>query len=183
MRNATPYIYILFALLLNLGSLAARGQTQDDFNTKMNEFYTNASDKKKALPLAKELYNLVEKSKGLQTYSNYYILKTIFENQAPDEKLAKTCADKATKAMNEMIGLPQAPPADTTSDNNKWYYILFPGLFSTKDPANAEKALQFINTHTGFRSFSNYIFVAYAFERNGDYANAKINYQAALQMK
>ena len=38
---------------------------------------------------------MVEKKKDLQTYTNYYLLKNIFETQAPDAALAKTCGEKA----------------------------------------------------------------------------------------
>ena len=36
---------------------------------KRQDVYTNAADKKKALTIATELYNMVEKKKDLQTYA------------------------------------------------------------------------------------------------------------------
>jgi len=164
-------------------AINAMAQTQDDFNAKLSEVYTNASDKKKALSIAKVMYNLVEKSKELQTYANYYLLKTIFEVQAPDAVLAKTCEEKAAKAMNAMVGV-TTNTADTTNNPfNQWYYVIYPGLFSNKDPEIATKALQFVNKHPSFKSFNTYTFIAYAFERNSDYQRAKENYELALTLK
>src|SRR5688572_26993251 len=100
-KHLSKFIYLLPFILLCCDLLA---QTQEDFNNKLSEVYTNVADKKKALTIAKELYNMVEKKKELQTYSNYYLLKTIFEVQAPDAVLAKSSADKATAIMNTMVG-------------------------------------------------------------------------------
>ncbi len=169
---------LLFLLLPPL----VLAQTQDDFEKKMTEVYSNASDKKKALALAKDMYNMVEKKKELQTYANYYLLEQIFEKTAPDAALAKACHEKADKAMNAMVGVNNTPKVDTSNENNRWYYVLYPGLFSTKDLDNANKALQFINQHPSFRSFSAYTFIAYAFERNGDFGKAKENYEKAVTM-
>jgi tetratricopeptide (TPR) repeat protein len=144
--------------------------------------YNNATDKKKALTIAKELYNMVEKKKDLQTYANYYILKNLFENQAPDAALAKTCQEKATKAMNAMVGL-TTPVGDTTNNPfNQWYYVIYPGLFSNKDPTIATKALDFINKNSSFKTFESYYYIAYAFERKGDFSKAKENYEKAISM-
>ena len=87
-------LFIIFFSLLQ----AAQSQTQEDFDKKLTGIYTvNTSDKKKALALAKELYNAAEKKKDLQTITNYYMLKNLFENITPDAALAKTCADKADR--------------------------------------------------------------------------------------
>lgn len=153
---------------------------QDEFMTKLSEIYTNAADKKKALTLAKELYNQVEKKKEWQTVSNYLMLKNIFETQAVDTVLAKTCEEKAQKKMNEMVGLKPGPQEYGSDSMNIWYNTLYPGLFSTKDPDNARKALQFIDRYTSYKSFGTYSFIGYAFERNGDFQKAKENYVKAL---
>ena len=84
-------------------------QTQEDFQSKYNDIFLQ-QDKKKALAQSKELYNVVEKKKELQTYSNYYLLKYLFENTTPDTALAKTCGDKADKIIREAVGLETACP-------------------------------------------------------------------------
>ncbi|MEO7983485.1 MAG: CHAT domain-containing protein, partial [Bacteroidota bacterium] len=161
----------------------ADAQSQEDFNTKLSDVYANAADKKKALVVAKELYNMVEKKKELQTYTNYYLLKTIFEVQAPDAALAKTCDEKATKAMNAMVGL-STPMGDTTNNPfNQWYYVIYPGLFDNKDPEIAMKALDFINKNTSFKTPDNYYYIAYAFERKGDFQQAKKTYEISMSME
>ncbi len=175
---------VFFISLFSFSLLGAVAQTQDDFDTKISEVYTNAGDKKKALVIAKELYNMVEKKKELQTYANYYILKNIFENQAPDTALAKTCGEKATKAMNAMVGITTTATSDTTSNPfNYWYTVLYPGLFSNKDPQNATKALEFINTYPEFKTGDSYYYIAYSFERKGDFSRAKENYEKAISME
>ena len=62
-------------LLLAFTAFNAFAQTQDDFNNKLTDIYVNAPDKKKVMAIAKEMYNMLEKKKDLQTYSNYYLLK------------------------------------------------------------------------------------------------------------
>ncbi len=168
-------------LLVIVNSIKA--QTQDDFNTKLSDVYSNAADKKKALTIAKELYNMVEKKKDLQTYTNYYLLKTIFETQAPDAALAKTCDEKATRAMNAMAGLPTATGDTTNNPFNQWYYVIYPGLFSNKDPEIATKALDFINKNPSFKTPDSYYYIAYAFERKGDFQQAKKNYETSMSME
>lgn len=181
MKLKNPLTAFLCGLIVPLISIA---QTQEDFNTKLSDVYANASDKKKALTIAKELYNMVEKKKDLQTYSNYYLLKNIFENQAPDAALAKTCDEKATKAMNAMVGVTSSTPGDTaTNPFNQWYYVIYPGLFSNKDPEIAIKALDFINKNPSFKTPDSYYYIAYAFERKGDFQQAKKNYEASMSME
>ena len=68
--------FTLFILFFPVLTVVA--QTQEDFNKKLSEVYTNAADKKKALTIAKELYDMVEKKKDLQTYANFYLLKNHF---------------------------------------------------------------------------------------------------------
>ncbi len=180
-RNLILFLTLACSIFISTEILA---QTQEDFNTKLGDVYTNAADKKKALAIAKELYNMVEKKKDLQTYSNYYLLKTIFETQAPDAALAKNCDEKATKAMNAMVGITPTTPSDTaTNPFNQWYYVLYPGLFSTKDPQNAVKALNFIDANPTFKTYDSYYYIAYAFERNGDFGKAKENYERAMTLE
>ncbi|HUM96609.1 MAG TPA: CHAT domain-containing protein [Chitinophagaceae bacterium] len=156
-------------------------QTQEDFQNKFNDIYL-LQDKSKALTQAKELFQLVEKNKLLQTYANYYLLKTLFEGQAADASLAKTCAEKADKISREQVGLEQ-PDADYGSDSsNLWFKKLFPALYETTDPDNADKALKFLDQHISFQSYANYTGVAYAYERNGDYKKAKQYYEYCLTM-
>lgn len=172
------YLLILFVFACDL----LQAQTQDDFNNKMSEIYQNAADKKKALSLAKDLYNMVEKKKDLQTYTNYYLLKNIFENQAPDTTLAKTCEEKATKAMNVLVGLTTNPTDTSSTPFNEWYYSIYPGLFNNKNPNIANRALQFLEKNPSFKTYESYYYIAYAFERNGDFLKAKENYEKALAL-
>src|SRR5687767_10926153 len=72
---------------------------------------------------------------------------------------------------------------DTTDPSSLWYNSYYPALFSTKDPENANKAVKFLNSHTSFKNFNNYTFIAYAFERNGDFQQAKENYELANSLK
>lgn len=171
---------MLFFFLL---PLAATAQTQEEFDKKLTEIYTvNLSDKKKALAMAKELYNAAEKKKELQTLTNYYMLKNLFENITPDTALAKTCAGKADRLTREMVGK-DVPQNNYGSDSmNLWYNTLYPGLYETKDPDNAKKALDFLKKYTSFQSFANYTGIAYAFERNGDFTNAKKYYEHSLTL-
>jgi CHAT domain-containing protein len=175
--------FLFPCLLFITGYLNSYAQTQEDFNTKLSDVYTNAADKKKALVIAKDLYNMVEKKKDLQTYTNYYLLKNIFENQAPDAAMAKTCDEKATKAMNLMVGLPTATGDTTNNPFNQWYYIIYPGLFSNTDPEIATKALDFINKNPSFKTPDSYYYIAYAFERKGDFQQAKRNYETSMSME
>ena len=170
-------------LLVTISAFNACAQTQDDFNNKLTDIYVNAADKKKVMAIAKEMYNMLEKKKDLQTYSNYYLLKTIFENQAPDATLAKTCGDKADKLMRDLVGK-DVPVHDYGVDSlNQWFNVIFPGLFATSDPDNAAKAVAFINKYHSYKTFSNYSYIGYAFERNGDFQKAKENYEMALSLK
>jgi CHAT domain-containing protein len=169
-------------LLIVFTCLQGWGQTQEDFNNKLSEVYQNAADKKKALSIAKDLYNMVEKKKDLQTYTNYYLLKNLFENQAPDAALAKTCEEKATRAMNALVGLSTNPTDTSSTPFNEWYYSIYPGLFSNKDPNIANRALQFIDRNPSFKTYESYYYIAYAFERKGDFAKAKENYEKALTL-
>ena len=172
--------FILICLFISSLPAIVHAQTQDDFNTRLGEIYTNAADAKKAMTIAKGLYQMVERNKTLQTYSNYYLLKTIFENQAPDQKLAKECEEKATKAMNALVGVSTENNVDTTNPTNQWYYVIYPALFKTKDPQNARRAVEFLKKNPDLENFNSYTFIAYAFERNGDFSDAKVNYEKAL---
>ena len=62
----TIFKRIVLTCFLVAGILTTSAQTQEDFNTKLSDVYTNTADKKKALTIAKELYNMVEKKKDLQ---------------------------------------------------------------------------------------------------------------------
>ncbi|HEV7781786.1 MAG TPA: CHAT domain-containing protein [Chitinophagaceae bacterium] len=172
---------LALACLLYFLPVIVHAQTQDDFNNKLSDVYTNAADKKKALTIAKELYTMVEKKKDLQTYANYYLLKTIFEAQAPDAVLAKTSGEKATKILNGAVGT--ASVGDTTANPfNQWYYVIYPGLFSNSDPDIASKAVAFIDRYPEYKNFDSYYYIAFAFERKGDFTGARQNYEKALSL-
>ncbi|MBI5856112.1 MAG: CHAT domain-containing protein [Sphingobacteriales bacterium] len=184
MNSTHPKQLLIIFFLTFFGFIPALSQTQEEFNTKLSDVYANASDKKKALAIAKDLYNMVEKKKELQTYSNYYLLKNIFENQAPDAAMAKACDEKATKAMNAMVGVTSSTPGDTaTNPFNQWYYVIYPGLFSNKYPEIAAKALAFIDKNPSFKTPDSYYYIAYAFERKGDFQQAKKNYEISMSME
>ena len=174
-RKTFPVLFLLLCC-----ATTAFSQPEDEFMTKYTEVFNHLADKKKALTLAKELYALVERKKTLQTYTNYYLLKSLFENQAPDTALAKTCGEKADKIMRESVGLEQPQPNYGSDSANRWYNEIYPGLFETKDPDNAKKALEFIAKYTSYQNYSTYNGIAYAFERNGDFKNAKYYYEYSL---
>jgi hypothetical protein len=115
----------LLTFLLITGSLFLNAQSQEDFTNKVNDIYMNAGDTSKARTIARKLYRTVEQVKVLQTYSNYYLLKVIFETTAPDRGLAKTCEQKAEKLMNAMIGTVKPTPLDSTDSTNVWYMGIF----------------------------------------------------------
>ena len=172
----------ILSLLFTISSITSTAQTQEDFDKKMQEVYTNTIDKAKKATIAKEMYNMVEKKKELQTYANYYLLKTIYEKQVGNDAMAKTCEEKAQKIMNAMVGVNNQAVPDTSNPTMAWATYYFPSLFRNNDPKNAEKALQFMNSHPDFKTFSNYTFIGYAFERHSDFINAKENYQAAMPL-
>jgi len=174
----------LLSFLFLFCSFTGLAQTQEEFDKKLNDIYIlNATDKKKALQQAKDLYTLLEKKKELQTLGNYYILKNLFENFTVDEALAKTCAEKADRKSREMVGL-EGPKAEYGSDSmNLWYNSIYPGLYETKDPENARKALAFMDKYSSFRTLANYTGVGYAFERNGDFNNAKKYYEYGISLR
>jgi len=151
----------------------ALAQTQKDFTDKLSGVYMNASDPKKALQLAKELYKMTQQNKELQTYSNYYMLNQIFEKQAPDKELANTCKEHADKALAAMSG-------GNSSATSQWYTVYYPALFNTTKPENVLLALNYLNDNPSLQNFNNYTYVAYGFERNGDYSRAGKIYEKAL---
>lgn len=171
---------LLILLLFVSVHMPVNSQVPEDFMSRMTEIYTNASDSKKALSLAKELYKQVTQKKDWQTASTYTLLQNLFENQAVDTSLARICGEKARLKMNEMVGLKQAPHDYGNDSMNRWYNHIYPGLFSTKDPDIGNKALQFLAQYPSFRNFSTYNYIGYAFERNGDFSKANENYRQAL---
>ncbi len=182
MLKSIPRHCLLFITVLILAAVKLHAQTQEDFNNKLAEVYNNSSDKRKALALAKEMYTMVEKTKPLQTYSNYYLLKNVFENQAGDTILAKKCGEKAEKIMNATVGINPEMTVDSTNPTMAWATYFFPGLFKNGDPQNAEKALGYLNRNPELKTFTNYTYIGYAFERNNDFLKAKENYEQALAL-
>lgn len=172
-----------FLLLFLFASSAIRAQTQEEFDKKLTEIYTvNTTDKKKALVLARDLYAIANRKKELQTITNYYMLKNLFENITPDAALAKTCQEKAERLSREMVGL-NTGKTDYGSDSmNLWYNSLYPGLYQTTDPDNAKKALAFLEKYSSYRNMANYNGIAYAFERNGDFTHARKYYEHAITL-
>ncbi len=171
--------FILFSLLCCV--CTCFGQTQKEFETKYNEIFAQ-TDSAKIPAMAKEAYQMLERNKDIQTPTNYYILKVIFENQARDPKLAKACADKADRLTREMVGKEQ-PEADYGSDSmNTWYKKIYPALFEVTDPDIAQKALDFLKKYTSFQSPANYNGIAGAFEKRGDYKNARYYYELSIAL-
>jgi CHAT domain-containing protein len=174
-------IRLAFLLLFSFSFLNLRAQSQDDFTAKMTEVYMAGTDQNKAMKTALELYNMTEKSKELQTYANYYMLETIFRNQAPDEKLSDICKEKAAKLLQAITGTGTANSANVPQDvSNKWYNEIYQDLFKTVHKDNADKAIAFLDGNPSLQNFSNYTYIAYAYERNGDFQNAKKYYEHAL---
>lgn len=173
----------VFLLLLLCFSFQMMAQTQEEFDKKLTDIYTvNTTDKKKALSLARELYAIANRKKELQTITNYYMLKNLFENITPDAALARVCGEKAEKISREMVGL-NTGKTDYGSDSmNLWYNSLYPGLYETRDPDNAKKALAFLEKYSSFRNLAHYNGIAYAFERNGDFTNARKYYELAITL-
>ena len=172
--------FFFFAILLT--TLSSFAQTQEDYDKKLQEV-SSAATPAKALIIAKEMYNMVEKKKELQTYANYYLLKNIFEIQAPDAALAKTCLEKADKVMRAMVGLSNTDTLTGTDANSQWFQVYYPSLFTTTDPNNAIKAVQFLEKNPPLKNFGNCIYVGYAFERNADFQKAKQYYELAISLK
>lgn len=170
----------ILSLLFIISSISTTAQTQEDFDKKMSEVYTNTVDKAKKAVIAREMFNMLEKKKELQTYANYYLLKTIYEKKVENDAMAKTCEEKAQKIMNAMVGVNNQAAPDTSNPTMAWATYYFPALFRNTDPKNAEKALHYLNNHSDLKTFSNYTFIGYAFERQSDFINAKENYQAAM---
>ncbi len=170
----------VLSLLLLLFPLCMVAQTQEEFNNKMGEIYLAGEDKKKAATIVKQLYDWVEKKKDLQTYSNYYLLKTFYENPVGDTSMAKICEKKAEKIMNAMVGLQNEMKVDSSNPTMAWSTYYFPSLFKNDDPDIATKALRFVEKNPDLRSFTNYTYIGYAFERVNDFQQAKENYEKAL---
>jgi CHAT domain-containing protein len=171
---------IVFFLTVLAGNVYA--QTQDEFTSKLSEVYANAADQKKALEIAKGMYKMVEENKGLQTYANYYMLKLIFESQAPDKTLAKICKEQSDKLLAAMTGGVTNGTVDGDA-MSQWNSVYFPALFSTTDPENASKAVLFLTKNPSLQTYNNYTYVGYAYERNGDFKKAKENYERALALR
>jgi hypothetical protein len=177
-----PVIFLVAFLRTNAVS---QSKLQDDFYVKMTEVYSSAADQKKAVELAKALLKLVDENKELNTYSNYYILNQIFETTAKDIALAKLTKDKADQAMAALSQVQTATTNQPTGNDpgSKWFNIYYPALFKTDDSDNARKASQFLKENPSLKTYDNLTYVAYAYERNGDYQKAKENYLLARSLK
>jgi len=175
-------IIICIGLLTAILPAVTKGQSQEEFLEKISQVYMNASDPKKAMEIAKGLFTQTEATKTLQTYTNYLMLKQIFETQTLDKDLAKVCQERSEKLLAEMTGaVAQNNPAAGTDANSEWLNNYYPALFTTTDPKNAIKAEAFISKHPELQNFNNYNYVAYAHERNADFEKAAENFQRALQ--
>lgn len=167
---------------LGLATFSSTAQTQNDFDKKLEEISSATGDQKKILAIAKEMYNIIEKKKELQTYSNYYLLKNIFEIQAPDTALAKSCLEKADTIMKALVGVNNADTTGSLDPGMQWFQVYYPSLFTTTDPNNAVKAVQFLEKNPSLKNFGNYIYVGYAFERNADFKKAKQYYELGISL-
>lgn len=163
-------------------------QTQEDYYAQLSNIYvTAATDKEEAKKLAKELFQLVEDTKALQDYANYFALSQIFTTQTPDEKWAKKCKDLADKALQRLIG-GASTSVDTSTGSGEanvgleWSNKYFTPLFKNEDPKNAIKALRYLSDHPQLQDFNNYTYIAYAFEKNGDFPSAKKYYDHAMTL-
>jgi CHAT domain-containing protein len=173
-KNLFPFF---FAMLI---PFVQKAQTQESFMERISSIYVNASDTKKALEIARQLFKDTEANEDLQTYANYLMLKQVFENQAPDPHLAKLCGERSEKLLAVMTGA--ASQHGEPDPSNEWLNVYYPALFTTTDPENANKAEAFLEKNKTLQNFSNYNYVAYAHERNGDYEKAGENFKKALQL-
>jgi len=174
------FIILWLSILILLAPLQSVAQTQEDFTNKLAEVYNTTNDKKKAASIAKQLFEMLEKKKELQSYANYYLLKNIYLHPIGDTVQATICEEKAEKIMNASIGLQQEMPIDTSTVVMAWATYYFPALFTNADPDNASKALAYVNRNPELKSFTNYTYIAYAFERNNDFKKATEYYEIAL---
>ncbi|HSZ25211.1 MAG TPA: CHAT domain-containing protein [Cytophagaceae bacterium] len=170
-------------LVLVLWTWKADAQSQQDFMGKLSQVYANVGDQKKAMEIAKAMYKMLDQNKTLQTYSNYLMLTQIFEKQTPDKELAKSCKEKADLLLSSITNGSTGNSTNSTAISAQWNSIYFPALFSTTDPDNATKALNFLSENTVLQTFNNYSYIGYAFERNGDFQKAKENYERALTFR
>ncbi|MFM2338792.1 MAG: hypothetical protein RL115_1985 [Bacteroidota bacterium] len=173
-----PCLFIALAFIPK----PACAQTQEDFQNKYTEIFQQAGDKKKALAIAKAAFQMVEKQPNLQTYINYHLLKTIFENQASDTTYANICGKKADQLIRAEVGLPKNKTDYGSDSMNQWYNDVYKNLYETTDPENANKALAFLEKHPSYKTYVNYCGIAYAFDKNGDLANAKKYYEHSLSL-
>ena len=178
MTMRSSLCFILFLIVAS----SVNGQTQEDFTNRLTVIYSE-TDKEKALDLTKGLLKMVDQTKDLQTYANYYILKTVFESQTPDPELAKRCKEKADEKMAEMTSSATNYTPAANDANGQWNYVYMPDLFSTRHQDNAEKGMQFLLKHKELQNYNNFTFVAYAYERNGDFQKAKENYEKAMSLR
>ncbi|MFM2137832.1 MAG: hypothetical protein RJA57_139 [Bacteroidota bacterium] len=170
-------------LLLLLLPVTQGNAQQEAFDSKLNAIYVlNTTDKKKALESARALLKEVERKQEWQTIPNYYILKNLFEQFTVDAALARTCAERAEKLSRDLVGQTSVPTTTGTDSSDRWFNTILPGLYQTKDPENARKALEFLDRYASFRTFSNYTAIGYAFERNGDFTSAQRYYELALPL-
>lgn len=176
-------IKLALALLIVAASLATAQKTQEEFTAKFSEVYQyTTTDARKAKELADNLLKMVEGKKELQTYANYYMLTTLFENQVPDKELAAKCKEKANQELQKMMNNPTTVNVGDTDDpSTKWNYSYMPALFTTSDPSNASNAASFIEKYDTLHTFNNFAYIGYAYERNSDFKKAKIYYERALK--
>lgn len=82
----------ILSLLFTISSITSTAQTQEDFDKKMQEVYTNTIDKAKKATIAKEMYNMVEKKKNCKRMPTTIYLKQFMKSKLammPWQKLVK----------------------------------------------------------------------------------------------
>ncbi|MDX1627260.1 MAG: CHAT domain-containing protein [Fulvivirga sp.] len=174
-------LHFLFFLCLLLSKYHCLGQSQDEFNLSITAFYTT-SDTTGFGEKADELFKLLQETEELQTYANYIMLSQVYEKHVGNEKMVQVCKDRAQEIINQMMGTNTGTDSSNPSDAKSiWFQQHYPRLFTTTDPKNAIKALDFLENHTELHGFNNFTFVAYAFERNKDFEQADTLYKRALQ--
>jgi CHAT domain-containing protein len=181
-----PKIFTFLFILVIPVWLSA--QTQDDYYAKLSDIYVAATtDKEEARKLAKELFQLVKDTKELQDYANYFALSQIFTTQAPDKEWAKKCKDLADAALQNYISGASASASTQVGSGDanvalEWSNKYFTPLFENEDPKNAIKALKYLSDHPQLQDFNNYTYIAYAFEKNGDFPSARKYYAHAMTL-
>ncbi len=174
MPNVFRKLIIIIFLLCPSILLA---QSQEDFEKSTTEFFMNSQDSLKSRAFAMSSYDMVEQNEDLQTLSNYYMLKAIFD-MIGDEALSAECEKKAKAEMEFSQTIEK--PESYDNYNLEWAYEYQMELYKSNDLALAKKALKFLKQYPDLINFTNYSAIANFYERNMDFEKAEEYYALAF---